>query len=139
MKYWDTSALVPLLVDEPATSNRLALLSQDRNIATWWGTSVECASALHRLDLESGLAADRLEDAWGSLRNLADTWNEIGPSERLRRRAQRLLGVHALRAADALQLAAALVAADEDPTTLEFVSSDFRLSEAARREGFTVR
>lgn len=139
MKYWDTSALVPLLVDEPATAHRLALLRQDPGVVTWWGTSVECVSALRRLDRESGIEAGRLEDAWDSLRCLADAWTGIGPSERLRRRAHRLLGVHALRASDALQLAAALVAADEDPTTLEFVASDIRLAEAARREGFTVR
>ena len=139
VKYWDSSALVPLLVDEPATPDRLFLLRRDARIVTWWGTPLECASALHRLDRESALDAGRLKDAWDSLRHLAATWIEIEPSERLRRRAWRLLAVHVLRAADALQLAAALVAAEEDPPALDFVSGDHRLSEAAAREGFTVR
>ena len=139
MRYWDSSALVALLVAEPATPNRQSLLEDDPQIATWWGSSLECASALHRLDRQYGSGESRLLRSIGLLGKLEASWHEVEPSERLRRRARRLLGVHALRAADALQLAAALVAADEDPTTLDFVSSDIRLSEAARREGFTVR
>jgi hypothetical protein len=46
--------------------------------------------------------------------------------------------VHPLRAADSLQLAAAIIAAEREPTTLEFVSLDDRLGEAASREGFRV-
>jgi len=37
-----------------------------------------------------------------------------------------------------LQPAAALVAADHDPTSLEIVCLDERLNVAARREGFTI-
>ena len=64
---------------------------------------------------------------------------EIRPLDRIRRRAIRLLRIHPLRAADALQLAAALTAAAEEPADLEVVSSDARLSAAARQEGFVVR
>jgi predicted nucleic acid-binding protein len=45
---------------------------------------------------------------------------------------------HPLRAADALQLGSAIVAADGDPSSLEFVTFDRRLAEAALREGFPV-
>ena len=69
---------------------------------------------------------------------LAAAWLEIEPLEQVRKRAMRLLRIHRLRAADALQLAAALTAADEDPKRLDLVSSDDRLLQAARREGFTV-
>lgn len=69
---------------------------------------------------------------------LAASWVEIEPVEQVRRRAIRLLRLHPLRAADALQLAAALTAADEDPQRLDVVSSDDHLSAAARREGFKV-
>ena len=72
------------------------------------------------------------------LERLATTWLEVRPLERVRRRALRLLRVHPLRGADALQLAAALTAADEDPTSLDVVSSDARLSAAAQLEGFLV-
>ena len=138
MKYWDSSALVPLMIEEAATAERRALLDADPGIATWWGSSVECASALHRLDREHGLGPTQMLRPFGQLRKLAGAWREVAPSERLRRRAVRLLGVHPLRAADALQLAAALRAAEEDPALLEFVCGDARLAEAARREGFTV-
>ena len=138
MKYWDSSALVPLMIEEAATAERRALLDADPGIATWWGSFVECASALHRLDREHGLGPTRMLRPLGQLRKLAAAWREVQPSERLRRRAVRLLGVHPLRAADALQLAAALMVAEEDPGLVDFVSGDARLAEAARREGFTV-
>jgi len=48
------------------------------------------------------------------------------------------LGSHPLRAADALQLAAALTARDKSPELVQVVCSDGRLSEAAGNEGFAV-
>ncbi len=138
MRYWDSSALVSLLVAEAATPERRALLDADPEIATWWGSSVECASALRRLEREHQLNAVQLLRSFGQLENLVGGWREVEPSGHLRRRAVRLLGVHALRASDALQLASALMAAEEDPGLLDFVCSDMRLAEAARREGFAV-
>ena len=138
MKYWDSSALVTLLVDEPVSAERRALLRQDNRIVTWWGSWIECASALNRLHREGGIDRRELVQSLEHLQNLAATWLEIRPLERVRRRALRLLRVHALRGADALQLAAALTAAAEEPATLDIVSSDARLSTAAEREGFPV-
>ncbi len=138
MKYWDSSALVALLVAEPSTALRQSMLRDDPAIVTWWGSLAECTSALHRLEREHRLSAPEFLRSLGRLEVLAHAWREVEPSARLRRRARRLLGVHPLRAADALQLAAALVVADEDPKALSFVSSDARLAEAARREGFAV-
>ena len=99
---------------------------------------MECASALHRVGRESALEAGRWDHAWDSLYNLVLDWIEVEPSEPLRRRAIRLMGVHPLRAGGALQLAAALIATEENPAILDFVCGDARLSEAARREGFRV-
>jgi len=56
----------------------------------------------------------------------------------LRDAARRLLRVHDLRAADALQLAAALAAAEGRPMTLTLLCLDDRLGAAAEREGFPV-
>ena len=105
---------------------------------TWWGSLVECASALNRLHREGGLDAGKLSQSLEDLQTLGEAWLEVQPMERVRRRALRLLRVHALRGADALQLAAALTAAEEEPASLDFVSSDARLSTAAEREGFQV-
>ena len=65
----------------------------------------------------------------------ADT---VSPSDELRRRAARLLAVHPLRAADALQLAAALLWCEEQPHAEGFVSLGVKLRDAALKEGFTV-
>ena len=54
------------------------------------------------------------------------------------RHRQFAVRVHPLRAADSLQLAAALASAEEDPSGVGFVCFDIRLNEAASREGFTV-
>ncbi len=138
MKFWDSSALLPLLVDEPARTRLFALLEEDSEVLAWWGTSVEMTSALARREREGLLTADEVSAALSSVRALAEGWHEIVPSDAVRRTAERLLRTHPLRAADALQLAALLIAADHDPTSLELVCLDERLNVAARREGFAV-
>jgi len=72
------------------------------------------------------------------LKRLASGWSEVQPSEALRTRGERLLAVHPLRAADAQQLAAALLWSRGATAGQDFVSFDQRLREAARREGFAV-
>jgi uncharacterized protein len=138
MKFWDSSAIVPLLADEPPRKSMLQLLQQDPQVLIWWGTPIEIASALARLERENSLTANEVSSALSKARQLADSWHEIVPSDAVRRTAERLLRAHPLRAADSLQLAAALIAADHDASTLEIVCLDERLTSAARREGFAV-
>ena len=139
MKFWDASAIIPLLADEPAREGLLAILEDDPQVIAWWGTSVEIASALARREREQLITAAEAEAALSAAHQLRDGWHEIVPSDAIRRTAERLLRAHPLRAADSLQLAAALIAADHDPTTLELVCLDARLTVAARREGFKVQ
>ena len=138
MKYWDSSALVALLVEEPQSAERRATIREDPVIVTWWGSRIECASALNRLERERRFEGDGFDRSMDQLGLLAASWIEIEPLGQVRKRAMRLLRLHPLRVADALQLAAALAAADEDPQQLDLVCSDDRLSRAAHREGFTV-
>ena len=138
MKFWDSSAVVPLLFDEPKSGPMLELVESDGELIVWWATAVECASAIARREREGELDADDSTVALGRLNALERGWTEIIPSEGIRRLARRLLRVHALRTADSLQLAAALLAADHDPTTLSLVSLEHRLVTAARKEGFEV-
>ena len=138
MRYWDSSALVPLVVQEAETELRQQLQRQDSGVVTWWGSWIECASALNRLHRDGGLDAEGLNQALAKLNRAAAGWWRIRPSERVRQRALRLLRVHPLRAADALQLAAALSACGDDAETLAIVCSDRQLSEAAAKEGFEV-
>ncbi len=138
MRFWDASAVIPLIANEPTRDAMIARLEQDPQILVWWGTSVEVASALARREREGSLSADEVTAALGVLRHLAGSWHEIVPTDAVRRTAERLLRVHPLRVADSLQLAAALTASDHNPATLELVCLDERLNAVARREGFTV-
>lgn len=138
MRYWDASAIVPLLAVQDSTEVIRAEAKQDSSIVTWWGTRVECVSAVSRRERDGQLDEPGARSAIDRLFSLAGNWAEIAPSARLRQTAERLLRVHPLRAADALQLAAAIVAADGDPETMAFMTLDERLALAARREGFPV-
>ena len=138
MKFWDASAITPLIADGPTRDHLLKLLEQDADMLAWWGTSVEIASALARREREGFLTADDVTTALTTVHALSESWHEIVPSDSIRRTAERLLRAHPLRAADSLQLAAALIAADLDPVSLEFVCLDVRLTRAAQREGFLV-
>jgi predicted nucleic acid-binding protein len=129
---------VPLLVDEPASESLLSILRADGGLIVWWGTPVECVSALARREREGDLPVAAANTTIARLRALEPSWIEVSPSIRLRGLALRLLRTHPLRAADSLQLAAALVAAEDDPGALGFVCLDERLAIAAQREGFTV-
>ena len=138
MKFWDTSALVPLLVDEPASRHMDALLRSDPDVVVWWGTGVECVSALARLERDGALAGQQLTHAIQRLDAAAAAWLEVDPTPRVRQSAHRMLRVHPLRAADALQLAAAIAASEGNPAALPIVTFDVRLGMAAEREGFPV-
>ena len=107
-------------------------------MAVWWASEVECVSALVRREREGMLAARMLEIALRQLREFAGAWLEVEPNDLIRETAVRILRVHALRAADALQLAAAFATAERRPASLEMVTLDERLAVAARKEGFTV-
>ena len=138
MRFWDASAIVPLLVQEQLSPRADTLLAEDRAIVTWWGTMVECSSALARQHRDHGLDLGGLQSATARLRRLALSWIEVPAVQPVREQALRLLRIRALRAGDAVQLAAALVTAEFRPDTLEFVTFDTRQATAAELEGFRV-
>jgi hypothetical protein len=139
VRFWDSSAIVPLIVAEAGTDSMQAIAGEDPVMCVWWGTEIECVSALARLEREDALAETAMIAALERLDVLAEAWNEVQPVAAVRGVARRLLRVHPLRAADALQLAAAVVAAEGVPASLDLVTLDERLAAAARREGFVVR
>lgn len=138
MKFWDASAIVPLLVAEPTTRRIQELAVKDGEMLVWWGSAVECASALARLERDGAIDPSGVRLALERLQKLSVCWHEVDPSDVLRETAMRFLRVHVLRAGDALQLAAAFLAAERRPTTLELVTLDDRLAAAARKEGFVL-
>ncbi len=137
MRFWDSSALMPLLVEELTTPFLASVHEADPDLVVWWASVVECASAIARLERD-GLTGQRVEMAVARLARFRAAWRETLPIEEIRETAVRLLRVHPLRAADALQLAAGLFAAEGRPGTLEFVCLDQRLGDAAHAEGFGV-
>lgn len=138
MKFWDSSALVPLLVAEHASAAATREYTADPEVIAWWGSEVECVSALARLERDGSIAGSSIVEALRRLDAVVLAWREIEPVARVRQVAIRVLRVHPLLAAGALQLAAAIVASEDQPATLPLVTLDGRLAEAAEREGFPI-
>ena len=138
MRFWDSSAIIPLCLEEPASEMVENLARTDEDIIVWWTTRVECVSALARRYRGGILPIHMEEQARVALTALAGVWSEVQPSDLVRQRAERLLMVHTLRAADSLQLAAALLWTEGATAGAEFVCLDQNLREAALKEGFTV-
>jgi predicted nucleic acid-binding protein len=139
MKFWDSSAVIPLLVPEVMSASIQKLFEKDPVIVAWWATEIECTSAIARRQRQGQLREELVAEASARLSALRAGWHEVEPSEEIRESAKRLLRVHDLRTADALQLAAAFFVSEARPSTLEFIALDERLLAAARREGFFTR
>jgi predicted nucleic acid-binding protein len=138
MKFWDTSALFVLLTIQDDSSSVAAVFGSDPEVAMWWGTPVELASAAARLRRMGDVDDAGYVRILSKIGPFARRTEEVQPTEEVRQTALRLIRVHDLRAADSLQLAAALVWARHVPAGLEFVCMDARLRAAAEKEGFSV-
>lgn len=138
VRFWDTSALLPLLIAERETRRAERWLREDADVIVWTLTRVEVLSALARRRRQEPSAARRLLVARRNLLAAWDRWSEITAVELVRRHAERVVETHPLRAADALQIAAAMVAAEDTPSALDFVTLDRQQAVAAEREGFRV-
>jgi predicted nucleic acid-binding protein len=136
VRFWDSSAVVPLVVAEAETRHCRRLLGEDPEVVVWCLTPVEVISALRRRARDGLLGPADLRTAKAQLHILERAWSEVTSIDRVRELARRLLEGHALRAADALQLAAAITVAEGRPQDLRFVTLDHRLDAAAEREGF---
>lgn len=139
MRFWDSSAILPLLVQEDNSAATRAVLAEDFEMVIWWATSVECMSALARLEREGVLNLAEMKDATGNLSRIISNGVCVEASEPVRKEAMRLLRRYPLRAADSLQLAAAMIFVDHDAEGFVFVCNDLRLGESAAKEGFDVQ
>lgn len=138
MRFWDSSAVVPLLVSQDRSAAIRREYAADPAITVWCLTRVEVWSAVCRLRRESLLDSPRMRTARRQHGALVSSWVEVDDVPAVRSRALRILETHTLRASDALQLAAALVLVGDQPQRMPFVTLDERLAEAAEREGFEV-
>ena len=138
MRFWDSSAVVPLLVEQGETSTVRALYNADPMMVAWWGTVVECVSAVTRLRRMGALDAGGAAQARARLDAIGATWIQVEPSEKVRSSACTLLTRNVLTSGDAFQLAAALNGPSAADGRIEFVCLDRRLRQGAEAEGFTV-
>ncbi len=139
MAFWDASAIVPLCCSQAASAQGRQLRRDLKRMVVWWGTPLEARSAFARLVRDGNISPDERLAAVNLLGQLRATWDEILPTEQLRSLAEELPDAHRLRAADAVQLAAALVWCRERPRKRPFVCFDERLRTAASELGFIVR
>jgi predicted nucleic acid-binding protein len=138
VRFWDTSAIIPLVSREPLSDEVRRLLEEDAGMVVWWATRVECVSAISRRAREGSLATEGEASARGLIDVLSESWTEARPTARLRDLAEQALAAHPLRAADALQLASALIWSESQPRGRLFVCLDDRLRAAASRSGFVL-
>ena|SRR5919204_6526869 len=138
VRFWDSSAIVPLVVQESATTRVRGWLREDATVAIWTFTRVEVLSALARRRRAVPAMRRQLVTARRDFLEAWPRWFEVTHVDAVKRVAERLVETHPIRAADALQIGAALVVADGEPESLEFVTLDERQAEAAEREGLRV-
>ena len=138
MRFWDTSAIMLLVSREPLADEMRRLLEEDVGMVVWWATRVECVSAISRRAREGSLGGAGEASARGLLDDLSENWTEAQPTARLRIVAEQALTAYPLRAADALQLASALIWCGSQPRGRPFVCLDERLRTAAFRSGFVL-
>lgn len=136
MRFWDASAIVSLILDEAGSQSTRQCLESDPITIIWWSTQTEVVSALTRSLREERI--QEIDTGLGLFREIIGRGSIVPPTDEILVISERLLRTHALRAADAHQLAAAIVASESQPSTLPFVCLDDRLIEAARKEGFHI-
>ena len=136
--FWDASALAPLCIPGQSDVRGRKLLAESAPVI-WWGTPVEVAIAIARLRREGVLSVRQAKAARERLNSLQGFCREVQPTAEVRDLAAELLENYMLHAADALQLAAALVWCNRRPARRLFYTNDRQLARAARAIGFVVK
>jgi predicted nucleic acid-binding protein len=83
MKFWDASAIISLLADRAEKAVQ-PLAEKSPILSVWWATEVECASAIARLERDDALDDAAATQAFHGLKQLAQTWREVDPSDPIR-------------------------------------------------------
>jgi len=127
-----------MLVPQASTPQIQNIYRRDAELMVWWATEIECTSALARLERRNEITTRGASMAFRRLDVMKSSWSEVQSLGPIKEISRRLLRTHDLRAGDAMQLAAAVVASEGRPSSLEFLSLDDRLVQAAHREGLVV-
>ena len=135
MRFWDSSALVPLIADEAKTEILNQHMATDRLLLVSFITPIEVEGAVWRKvrHMRDEVARQRCQQRLASLRN---DWNVVEEFLPALTEAHRMIARYGLRGADAIQLGCAIVA--NPPRGIPFVTLDEELAAAARAEGFPI-
>lgn len=139
MRFWDTSALVSLVFEEPASAECRRAVREDPEIAVWMFAETEVLSAIHRARRGSRLAGEEIGTAERRLGQLLRRGRVLEDATLAKNESIDVIRRYALRTGDALQLAAARLWSDGSRKRRTFVVADVELADAARRDGFDVR
>ena len=133
--YFDTSAVVPLVVSEPASLRAASLWDGADRIAAVRLVYAEARAALAQAERLDRLTVRQLRGAVAALNALYGQIDLVDVDDELVRSAGDLAEVHGLRGYDAVHLAAAVRLRDPD---LVMVAGDTALLDAAATEGMAV-
>ncbi len=133
--YFDTSALIPLVVGEPASSTCARLWNEATRVVSTRLVYPEARAALAQAQRMNRLTAVELEHAVVELDSIALEISYIEVSAELAASAGDLAQAHGLRGYDAVHLASAVLVNDEE---LALVTGDRVLASAAQSIGISV-
>jgi len=133
--YFDTSAVVPLITNEPASATCERLWNEAARVVSVRIMYAEARAALTMAQRHGRLTPRELTPAVELLDRLLDQLDTVEITETLVFNAGAMAQEHSLRGYDAAHLAAALTVADEDTV---FVTGDQQLAAAATRLGLAV-
>jgi uncharacterized protein len=133
--YFDTSAILPLLIEEPTSERSGALWDESDRLVGVPLLYAEARAALAQAERTSRLSGSDLRVAVAGLSDLYVQIDRVAVTEGLVSRAGELAERHGLRGYDAVHLAAALLVADAE---LVFVTGDRSLRRAAVAAGLAT-
>lgn len=136
--FWDTSALIPVFFKEDSSKILSNLFVERVENVIWDLTPIEIFSALCRRQRQKEISTEEFDRAWRAWQLIESKVYQVRSYESVKDRAVRILRIHPLKAADAMQLAAALVSTKEISQGHYFFTLDRSLCEAANKEGFSV-
>lgn len=133
--YFDTSALIPIIIDEPSTAVCQRLWNEASRVLSVRLLFAEACAALARAHRMGRLDEDQLDEAVEALDEIVAELDCVEVTNDLVRSAGALARTHGLRGYDAVHLAAGTNVADDD---VVFVTGDSNLAAAAKALGIAI-
>ncbi len=133
--YFDTSAIIPLIIEEPSSPQCERLWNDSGRVLSVRLLHAEAGAALGRAERMGRINGHQLTSAVAQLESLLHYVDHVEVTKALVRAADGLAREHSLRGYDAVHLAAALSVSGDD---LVLVTGDADLAAAAITLGLGV-